>query len=177
MKNGWQAKHLTKNLLTYALRYGIILVERQQLFKEGNYMTVREFVHNYINRNVLISDPCLPIEVYGNEIEQDSKIERVSSYCDLYRVKTDDDKSHLFLIYKAKGEVRMNVDSAHFTFGVGTFSFHYGKYFICDAKDEDDCIYREYMELRDSHRLKMRAVSDSIPKDIFKGYTMSVALH
>ena len=138
-------------------------------------MIVREFIHNYINQNVLISDPGLPIELYDNEIEQDKKIERISTYCDLYRVKTDDEKSHLFLIYKAKGEVRMNVGTAHFTFGVGHFSFHYGRYIICDAKDEMDCLYREYMEMRTTHMMKMRTISDSIPKDIFNGYTMSIS--
>lgn len=138
-------------------------------------MTVSEFIHNYINRNVLISDPCIPISVYDNEIEQDKKIEKISSYCDLYRIKVDDEKSHLFLIYKATGEVRMNVDSANFTFGVGNFSFHYGKYLVCDVKDEMDVLYREYMGLRTAHMMKMRAVSDSIPKDIFQGYRMSVS--
>ena len=138
-------------------------------------MDVREFVHNYINRNVLITeDHGLPIEVYDNEIEQDNKISEITSHCDLYRIKTDDDKSHLFLIYKAKSEVRMNVNSASFTFGVGEFHLHYGKYFVCDAKDERDCLYREYMELRTSHMMKMRKISDSIPKDVFSWYTLSL---
>lgn len=138
-------------------------------------MNVREFVNNYINRNVLITeDHGLPITVYDNEIEQDEKILKITSHCDLYRVKTDDDKSHLFLIYKAKSEVRMSVNSASFTFGVGDFSFHYGKYFICDTKDEMDCLYKEYMNLRTSHMMKMRKISDSIPKDVFDWYTLSL---
>lgn len=139
-------------------------------------MFVREFVHNYINRNTLVTEQeqGLPITVYDNEIEQDNRIEKVSSHCDLYRIKSDDGKSHLFLIYKAKSEVRMNVNSASFTFGVGEFSLHYGKYFICDPKDEMDCLYREYMDLRTTHMQKMRKISDSIPKDVFEWYTFSV---
>ena len=99
-----------------------------------------------------------------------------SSYCDLYRIKTDDEKSHLFLIYKATGEVRMNVNGAYFTFGVGNFSLHYGKYFICEAKDEMERLYREYAELRQAHMTKMRTISDGIPKDVFNGYRMSVSI-
>ena len=138
-------------------------------------MNVREFVNNYINRNVVITeDHGLPITVYDNEIEQDEKILKITSHCDLYRVKTDDEKSHLFLIYKAKSEVRMSVNSASFTFGVGNFSFHYGKYFICDTKDEMDCLYKEYMNLRTSHMMKMRKISDNIPKDVFDWYTLSL---
>lgn len=137
-------------------------------------MTVREFVHNYINRNVLIAEPSLPITVYDNEIVQDKKIERITSHAELYRIKTDDDKSHLFLIYNARAEVRMNVNGHYFTFGVGDFFLHYGKYIICDAREEDDIIYREYMELRQTNLKNMRTVSDNIPKDIFKGYEMSI---
>ena len=137
-------------------------------------MTVREFIHNYINRNVLMCEQGLPIEVYDNEIVEDNKIEKISTHCELYRIKMDDEKSHLFLVYKAKGEIRMDVNSAHFTFGVGNFSFCYGKYIICNARDEYDVLYEEYMKLRQTHTQKLRTIHNSIPKDVFKGYQMGI---
>ena len=137
-------------------------------------MTVHEFIHNYINRNVLISEPCIPYTMYENEIEEDKKIERITSHCELYRIKTNDEKSHLFLVYKARSEVRMDVNGAYFTFGVGNFSFNYGKYIICDKREEMDVLYKEYAEFRQTHMKNIRKISDSIPKDVFKGYQLSM---
>ena len=137
-------------------------------------MTVQEFMHNYINRNVLISEHSIPITEYENVVEMDEKIKDMSTHCELYRIKTDDVKSHLFLVYTGDTDVRMNVDGAYFTFGVGKFSFKYGKYIICDKREERDILYKEYMQMRQEHYKKMRTISDSIPKDVFNGYQLSV---
>ena len=76
---------------------------------EAKDMTVREFIHNYINRNVLMCEQGLPIDVYDNEIIEDNKIEKISTHCELYRIKMDDEKSHLFLVMYSSFSIAMTM--------------------------------------------------------------------